>query len=365
MASVVAAARAAAAVVLLLAVSTTAPSADAHVVIGAYNKTCPQAEDVVLKEMTAIVAKSPDLAGAVLRLFSVDCFVGGCEGSILLDSTAGNTAEKDAALNQGVRGYEVVDAIKARLDAACPGVVSCADTLALAARDSVRLTKGPFIPLPTGRRDGNRSVAADVALNSPPPDANITDIIALFAKKFNLTAKDVAVLSGAHTIGKARCSTVSPRLYNFGGQNGASDPTLDANYTATLRGQCKPGDNATLVYLDPPTPTTFDADYYTLVAGNKGLLSTDAALLLDTTTSAYVARQANATAPATEFFADFTTSFVAMSKLGALTHHNGEIRQVCSKVNPPTSSQLSNAAAVPGGLAVSLALAVVALVLKL
>jgi hypothetical protein len=59
-------------------------------------------------------------------------------------------------------------------------------------------TKGPFIPLPTGRRDGNRSVAADVALNSPPPDANITDIIALFAKKFNLTAKDVAVLSGMY-----------------------------------------------------------------------------------------------------------------------------------------------------------------------
>jgi hypothetical protein len=103
--------------------------------------------------------------------------------------------------------------------------------------------------------------------------------------------------------------TVSPRLYNFGGQNGASDPTLDANYTATLRGQCKPGDNATLVYLDPPTPTTFDADYYTLVAGNKGLLSTDAALLLDATTSAYVERQANATAPPGEFFADFATSF--------------------------------------------------------
>lgn len=57
-------------------------------------------------------------------------------------------------------------------------------------------TKGPFIPLPTGRRDGNRSVAADVALNSPPPGATIADIIALFANKFNLTAKDVAVLSG-------------------------------------------------------------------------------------------------------------------------------------------------------------------------
>ncbi|CAM0151666.1 unnamed protein product [Urochloa decumbens] len=329
---------------VLLLVMMIAAAAEAHLQIGAYNETCPQVEEVVLKEMTAIVGKSPDLAGAVLRLFSVDCFVGGCEASILLDSTPNSTAEKDAPLNKGVRGFEAVDAIKAKLDAACPGVVSCADTLALAARDSIRLSKGPFIPLPTGRRDGNRSVAADVALNSPAPGATIADIIALFATKFNLTAKDVAVLSGAHTIGKALCSTVSPRLYNFGGQKGASDPTLDANYTATLRGECKPGDNATLVDLDPTTPTVFDTNYYTLVAGKRGLLSTDAALLLDPTTKAYVAAQANATSP-DQFFADFAASFVAMSKLGALTHHNGEIRQVCSKINPPSPPSSANAAA--------------------
>jgi peroxidase len=151
--------------------------------------------------------------------------------------------------------------------------------------------------------------------------------------------------AGAHTIGKARCSTVSPRLYSFGGggRNGSSDPTLDGNYTATLRGKCKPGDNATLVDLDPTTPAVFDAGYYALVAGGRGLLSTDAALLLDPATAAYVAAQANATS-SDEFFADFAASFVAMSKLGALTHHNGEIRQVCSKVNPP-SPPTSNAAA--------------------
>lgn len=339
--------RAAASVaVVLMIVTTTVPwwaAVDAHVEIGAYNKTCPQAEAVVLREMTAILGRSPDLAGAVLRLFSVDCFVGGCEASILLDSTpgGGGTAEKDAPLNRGVRGYEAVDAVKASLEAACPGVVSCADTLALAARDTIRLTKGPFIPLPTGRRDGNRSVAADVALNSPAPGANITDIIALFATRFNLTAKDVAVLSGAHTIGKARCSAVSPRLYGSFGGGGASDsdPTLDANYTATLRGECRPGgDTATLVDLDPVTPAVFDAEYYALVAGNKGLLSTDAALLLDPATSAYVSRQANATASSSdEFFADFAASFVAMSRLGVLTHQKGEIRKVCSKVNPPSS----------------------------
>ncbi|RLN33777.1 hypothetical protein C2845_PM03G17590 [Panicum miliaceum] len=338
----------AAALLLLLTIAAMMlPAAEAHVEVGAYNKTCPQAEDIVLKEMTAILAKSPNLAGPVLRLFSVDCLIGGCEGSILLDSIASNTAEKDSPLNQGVGGYQVVDAIKAKLEAACPGVVSCADTLALAARDSVRLTKGPFIPLPTGRRDGNRSVAADVAPNSPPPGATIADIIALFANKFNLTAKDLAVLSGAHTIGRARCSTVSPRLYNFGGRNGASDPTLDGNYTATLRGQCKPGDNTTLVDLDPPTPTTFDTDYYTLVAGNRGLLSTDAALLLDPATSAYVAAQANATS-SDQFFADFAASFVAMSRLGVLTHQKGEIRQVCSKVNPPAPASTNAAGAAAG-----------------
>jgi hypothetical protein len=41
-------------------------------------------------------------------------------------------------------------------------------------------------------------VAADVAPNSPPPGATIADIIALFANKFNLTAKDLAVLSGIY-----------------------------------------------------------------------------------------------------------------------------------------------------------------------
>ncbi|GJN10563.1 hypothetical protein PR202_ga28668 [Eleusine coracana subsp. coracana] len=340
-----AAARAAVVVVTVVTmVVSVLPGAEGHLQMGAYNKTCPQAEEIVLKEMSAILGKTPDLAGPVLRLFSVDCFVGGCEGSILLDSTPNNTAEKDSPLNKGVRGYEVVDAIKAKLDEACPGVVSCADTLALAARDSIRLSKGPFIPLLTGREDGNRSVAADVAANTPAPGANITDLIAQFAK-LNLTAKDLAVLSGAHTIGKARCSTISPRLY--GGQNGSSssDPTLDGNYTTTLRGQCKPGDESKMVDLDPTTPTTFDGDYYKLVAGNRGLLSTDAALLLDPATKAYVSSQANNATSDDGFFADFAVSFLAMSKIGALTHHKGEIRNVCSKVNPPSPPHNSNNAA--------------------
>jgi hypothetical protein len=55
----------------------------------------------------------------------------GCDGSILLD---GDDGEKFAQPNQNsVRGYEVIDAIKADLESMCPGVVSCADVVALAA----------------------------------------------------------------------------------------------------------------------------------------------------------------------------------------------------------------------------------------
>jgi len=58
---------------------------------------------------------------------------------VLIDTTSGNTAEKDAGPNTSLRGFDVVDSIKARVEKACPGVVSCADILAFAARDSVAL----------------------------------------------------------------------------------------------------------------------------------------------------------------------------------------------------------------------------------
>ena len=71
----------------------------------------------------------------------------GCDASILLDDTPTFTGEKNAGPNaNSVRGYEVVDAIKAQVEAACNATVSCADILALAARDAVNLVRSTRAP---------------------------------------------------------------------------------------------------------------------------------------------------------------------------------------------------------------------------
>lgn len=67
------------------------------------------------------------------------CLIQGCDGSILLDDTPFFTGEKNAAPNvNSARGFDVIDRIKAAVNIACRGnVVSCADIVAVAARDSI------------------------------------------------------------------------------------------------------------------------------------------------------------------------------------------------------------------------------------
>ncbi|KAL6880358.1 hypothetical protein ACP4OV_011923 [Aristida adscensionis] len=306
-------------------------SAAGQLQVGFYNRTCPAAEDIVRAETARAVGASPDLAAAFLRLHYHDCFVQGCDASVLLDSTAGNTAEKDATPNGSLRGFDVVARVKDALERACPGVVSCADVLALMARDAVVLASGPTWPVALGRRDGRSSSAASCG-ELPPLHGDVALMAQAFAAK-GLDVKDLVVLSGAHTLGKAHCSSFADRLY--AGNGCAVDPALEGRYADRLRMRCPSagaGDNATAAELDPGSCTTFDTSYYRHVARRRGLLRSDASLMDHRFTRAYVRKVATGRYDG-HYFADFAASMAKMGAVGVLTGDQGEIRKKCNVVN--------------------------------
>ncbi|KAJ9566555.1 hypothetical protein OSB04_002521 [Centaurea solstitialis] len=298
--------------------------------VGFYKKSCPKAEDIVYKVISDVMAVAPSLSGPLLRLHFHDCFIRGCDGSILLDSPTKQT-EKYSAPNLSLRGFNIIDRVKLAIEEACPGVVSCADIAAIVARDVTVATKGPYWEVETGRRDGNVSLIAEPSTpptGLPPFFSNINMLKQSFAQR-GLNVKDLVVLSGGHTIGTAGCSSFNARLYNFTGK-GDMDPTMDPNYIARLKLKCKLGDQTTLAELDPGSVRTFDDSYFKLVNKRRGLLQSDAALLDDPETRAYMVQ---ATSHGSTFFKDFGVAMVKMGRIGVLTGSQGEVRKVCTKTN--------------------------------
>ncbi|KAM0926681.1 hypothetical protein ACQ4PT_003669 [Festuca glaucescens] len=315
-------------VLVCLMMAMVSSTARAQLQAGFYDTLCPAAEIIVQEEVSKGVSGSPGTAAGLLRLHFHDCFVRGCDGSVLLDSAAGNTAEKDAPPNSSLRGFEVIDAAKTRLEQACYGVVSCADILAFAARDALALAGGSQYQVPAGRRDGNVSVAGETNGNLPPPTANVQQLNQIFGSK-GLTQKEMVALSGAHTIGMAQCSSFDSRLYSYGPSAG-QDPTMDPAYLGTLTTQCpQAGAASQLVAMDPVTPNSFDTNYYANIVANRGLLTSDQALLADPTTAAQVVGYTNNPA---SFFTDFADAMVSMGGIGVLTGTSGSIRTNCRVV---------------------------------
>ncbi|GLJ19912.1 hypothetical protein SUGI_0360790 [Cryptomeria japonica] len=295
--------------------------------VGYYRHKCPQAESIIKRTVSKALKEDPTLAAPLIRMHFHDCFVRGCDGSILLDSTPNNKVEKESPANfPSLRGFEVIDEAKREIEAKCPQVVSCADILAFAARDSASKQAGKmYWQVPAGRKDGRISNEEDIIDNLPPPSFNVQQLTNMFEKK-GLSQEDMVTLSGAHSIGVSHCSSFRDRLYNFN-NTGVADPTLGAQLARRLKLTCPPADTQDpTVALEGITPTQLDNRYYTQLYRKRGLFTSDQTLLSTPSTRNMV--KSNVVNPSS-WRNKFGESMVKMGSIDVLTGSAGEIRKNC------------------------------------
>ncbi|KAH7564759.1 hypothetical protein JRO89_XS09G0021900 [Xanthoceras sorbifolium] len=254
-----------------------------------YDNVCPQALPTIRNVVQKAIKNEPRMGASLLRLHFHDCFVNGCDGSILLDDTSNFTGEKTGLPNlNSVRGFDVVDDIKEAVNNACKtNVVSCADILAIAARDSVAI------------------------------------LLSIF-QSHGLDLQDLIALSGGHTIGLARCTTFRHRIYN--------ETNIDTQFATSKQQNCPvTGGDGNTEPLDSTT-TRFDNQYFKDLLKFKGLLHSDQELFKGdgSASDQLVQKYSN---HSVAFGSDFRASMIKMGNMESLTGNNGEIRMNCRKIN--------------------------------
>ncbi|CAN6206244.1 unnamed protein product [Urochloa humidicola] len=297
--------------------------------LGFYRRSCPPAEYLIKHAVANAIRNNPGIGAGLIRMAFHDCFVQGCDASVLLDPTPANPRpEKLGPPNfPSLRGFEVIDAAKSLLEKACPGVVSCADVVQFAARDAAFFLSGYKVNyrLPAGRLDGRVSLESETLAFLPPPSFNLSELVDSFKVK-GLDVDDLVVLSGSHSIGRSHCSSFSDRI---------STPPSDMNpgLATVLKQQCPANPNFTndpTVAQDVVTPNRLDNQYYKNVLRHKVLFNSDAALLTSRRTARKVAENAVVRG---RWERKFARAMVKMSLVEIKDATNGEIRKNCRVVN--------------------------------
>lgn len=294
-----------------------------------YANTCPNVESLVRGAVTKKFQQTFVTVPATIRLFFHDCFVQGCDASVIIASTSSNTAEKDNTDNLSLAGdgFDTVIKAKAAVDAdpKCRNQVSCADILALATRDVIALSGGPSYAVELGRLDGLSSTASSVNGKLPKETFNLNQLNSLFAAN-GLTQTDMIALSAAHTLGFSHCSKFSSRIYG-----NPVDPTVNKTYLGQLRSMCpKNVDPRIAINMDPNTPRTFDNMYYKNLQQKMGLFTSDQVLWEDTRSRSTVNLWA---ANKQAFQSAFITAMTKLGRVGVKTGRNGNIRRNCAAFN--------------------------------
>ncbi|XP_074556250.1 cationic peroxidase 1-like [Curcuma longa] len=290
-----------------------------------YDSSCPGVLSTIQTAVQSAVNQEARMGASLLRLHFHDCFVNGCDGSVLLDDTASFMGEKTAPPNNNsIRGFDVVDAIKSQVEALCPQVVSCADVLAVAARDAVVALGGPSWTVLLGRRDATTASFNTASSDLPSPLLDLSALITAFSNK-GLSTTDLVALSGGHTIGQARCVTFRNRIYN--------ENNISPSFATSTQGNCPStaGDGDDILSpLDVQSPTAFDNFYFQGLVNQTGLLHSDQQLFNGGSTDSQVSTYSTDMAG---FFNDFAAAMVNMGNISPLTGSDGEIRINCRTTN--------------------------------
>ncbi|XP_047069617.1 peroxidase 21-like [Lolium rigidum] len=297
-----------------------------------YAKSCPRAEQIIKEQVRSHYDEHGNTAVSWLRALFHDCTVKSCDASLLLESNAatGLVSEQSSTRSFGMRNFKYIDDIKSALETACPATVSCADLLALAARDGVAMLGGPAdIPMRTGRRDATASYYGEVERYLPVHNDTVSAVLSRFAP-MGVDAEGVVALLGAHSVGRVHCFNLVARLYP------AVDGTIEPAYGAYLRERCPTADavedtrDVAYARNDRGTPMVIDNMYHKNLLKGRGLLLVDQRLATDPRTAPFVKKMATDNS----YFHDkFAAALVKMSENGPLTGDKGEVRKDCKFVN--------------------------------
>ncbi|CAI0401753.1 unnamed protein product [Linum tenue] len=310
---------------ILINTVATITQTEAQLSLNLYAKTCPNALNTIRTSIRSSLAVDTRMAAGLIRLHFHDCFVHGCDASILLDQTPTIRTEKTAGgNNMSITGFEAIDAAKARVEKICPGVVSCADIVAVAARDASAYVGGPTWNVKLGRRDST-SAYPDVAVTDLPSHNDDVETLIKRFKGKGLNVREMVALSGAHTLGDAQCSSFRDRIYSDGAN-------IDGAYAGVLRRRCPlvGGDNVTAPF-DPVTPDHFDNNYFRDLMRRRGLLASDQVLYSGGGVTDGIVREYGKLAG--RFRDDFAAAMVKMGEIQPLTGSAGQIRRICGAVN--------------------------------
>ncbi|XP_052178887.1 putative Peroxidase 48 [Diospyros lotus] len=326
--------------------SNLLPSEDDDLQYEFYRDKCPEAENIVRSTMARILLLDgrKNATPEVLRLLFHDCFIQGCDASVLLDNNGNKnySVEKDAIPNKTLKAFNLIDIIKQELENACPGTVSCADILVLATRDATVLAGGPFYPILTGRKDSRSSYFAEALSDIPRPDGSISETLRLFSRR-GFSTREIVALLGAHNIGRISCEFIEPRLHNFLG-TGLPDQTMPADFLNEMTVICSDKqsnssntvESAMGISYNPEllssvsSGSVFGTQYYQSLLRGRGLLFADQQLMANKETADLV--RAYASDDGTTFRLDFSRAMMKMSNVGVLTGSRGEVRLNCSRI---------------------------------